>query len=246
MLTTASIQAAGENLKYLKFDSQLEKEHLGIGTETWAAISVLEQEHDTKPFFEAVRKFYVKSIQKMIQKFPFGDSLFRDLEILLPAKLTITTINIVLNLAKRFPQLEISDSIALDKLREECLDYTLSSMDLPTPAMYKAADAINRPCVGRYWWDVSKLITLDGQPRFPLLCKLMIGLMSIPASNADAERGFSMLRKIHTDQRSNLSQSTIIALMSIKLNCEDCCIDAELPDDLLKDCKKATTLAVKK
>ena len=74
----------------------------------------------------------------------------------------------------------------------------------------------------------------------------MIGLMSIPASNADAERGFSMLRKIHADQRSNLSQSTIIALMSIKLNCEDCCIDAELPDDLLKDCKKATTLAVKK
>ena len=154
----------------------------------------------------------------------------------MPAKLTTTTINIVLNLVKRFPQLEI---------REECLDYTLSSMDLPTPAMYKAADGINRPCVGRYWWDVSKLITLDGQPRFPLLCKLMIGLMSIPASTADEERGFSMLRKIHTDQRSNLSQSTIIALMSIKLNCEDCCIDAELPDDLLKDCKKATTLAVK-
>ena len=81
---------------------------------------------------------------------------------------------------------------------------------------------------------------------FSLLCKLMIGLMSIPASNTDAERGFSMLRKFHTDQRSNLSQSTIIALMSIKLNCEDCCIDAELPDNLLKDCKKATTLAVKK
>ena len=126
----------------------------------------------------------------------------------MPAKLTTTTINIVLNLAKHFPQLEISDPIALDKLREECLDYTLSSMDLPTPAMYKAAnlDGINRPCVGRYWWDVSKLIILDGQPRFPLLCKLMIGLTSIPASNADAERGFSMLRKIHTDQRSNLSQ----------------------------------------
>ena len=106
----------------------------------------------------------------MIQKFPFGDSLFfRDLEILLPAKLTTTTINIVLNLAKRFPQLEISDPIALDKLREECL-YTLSSMDLPTPAMYKAADGINRSCVGRYWWDVSKLIISDGQPRFPLLC----------------------------------------------------------------------------
>ena len=66
MLTASSIQAAGENLKDLTFDSQLEKERLGIGTDTWVAISVLEQEHDTDPFFEAVKRFYVKSIQKMI------------------------------------------------------------------------------------------------------------------------------------------------------------------------------------
>ena len=51
MLTASSIQAAGENLKDLKFDNQLEKEHLGIGTDTWVAISVLKQEHDTKFFF---------------------------------------------------------------------------------------------------------------------------------------------------------------------------------------------------
>ena len=74
----------------------------------------------------------------------------------------------------------------------------------------------------------------------------MMGLLTIPASNADSERGFSILRKIHTDQRSNLSQSTIISLMSIKFNCEDCCVDSNLPEELLKDCKKATTKSVKK
>ena len=57
--------------------------------------------------------------------------------------------------------------------------------------------------------------------------------------------GFSTLRKVQTDQRSSLSQSTIVALMSIKFNNECCCCDLELPEDLLKDCKKATTLAVK-
>jgi hypothetical protein len=30
-------------------------------------------------------------------------------------------------------------------------------------------------------------------------CKGMKGLLSIPVSNADSERGFSTLRKIHTD-----------------------------------------------
>ena len=68
----------------------------------------------------------------------------------------------------------------------------------------------------------------------------MAGLLTIPASNADSERGFSMLRKIHTDQRSNLNQSTIIALMSLKLNSDGCCYNSELSEDLLQCCKKAT------
>ena len=83
------------------------------------------------------------------------------------------------------------------------------------------------------------MVTIYGQPRFPSLYKLMIGLLTIPASNADSERGFSVLRKIRTDQRSNLNQSTIIALMTIKLNSDDCCYNCELSDDL-KQCKKAT------
>ena len=80
------------------------------------------------------------------------------------------------------------------------------------------------------------MLTLDGERRFPSLTKLMMGLLSIPASNADSERGFSILRKIN--------QSTIIALMSIKFNCEYCCIDSELNSDLLKSCKKATVSAL--
>ena len=70
----------------------------------------------------------------------------------------------------------------------------------------------------------------------------MAGLLTIPISNADAERGVSILRKIHTDQLSNLSQSTIIALMSIKFNADSCCYDAEIPPELLKKCKKATSV----
>ena len=110
----------------------------------------LEQEHDTKPFFEAVRKFYVKSIQKMIQKFPFGDRLFRDLEILVPGKFDVQTAT---KLAQQFPQLGIS---SLDTLREECLDYTLSPTDLPDLTMYKVDDHTEKPCIGEYWWNVGQ------------------------------------------------------------------------------------------
>ena len=164
----------------------------------------------------------------------------------MPEKASSYPANTIIRLAKRFPQLELSDSNSLDQLREEFLDYTLSPMDLPTQEEYTAADKTKKTRVGKYWWEVGKMIRLDGQPRFPSLCKLVMGLLSIPASNADSERGFSILRKIHTDQRSSLSQSTIIDLMSIKFNSIRCCFDSELSEDLIKACKKATTLATTK
>ena len=65
---------------------------------------------------------------------------------------------------------------------------------------------------------------LSGELRFSKLFMLMSGLLSIPCSNADAERGFSVLRKVHTDQRASLSQSTIINLLRVKMNNTDCCL----------------------
>ena len=102
------------------------------------------------------------------------------------------------------------------------MDFTLSPLDFPSVSKYKATDDTVKPRVGLFWSKVGKIRILDGQERLGLLCKLMYGLLSIPSSNADSERGFSILRKIHTDQISNLDQSTIIALMSMKINSHDC------------------------
>ncbi len=143
-------------------------------------------------------------------------------------------------LAKRFPQIELASSCSLDCLAEEFTDFVLSPSDLPPLMYYKDCDGTDKPRPGPFWWEVGKMKTLLGESRFPKLAKLMAGLLSIPCSNADSERGFSILRKIHTDQRSNLDQSTLISLMSIKYNCDDCCHEAKLDDQLLTNCKKAT------
>ena len=54
--------------------------------ETLTDLVELEAEHDLKSFFSAVRKFYVATINKILQKFPCGDSLLKDLGILHPEK----------------------------------------------------------------------------------------------------------------------------------------------------------------
>ena len=62
--------------------------------------------------------------------------------------------------------------------------------------------------------------------------------------HADSERGFSVLRKIHTDQRPSLKPSTISSLMAIKFNSEECCYDTPFSPELLSKCKKATVLSL--
>ena len=206
VLRTDVIIAASDNLHNLNMDpeSQLADENLGIGQATWQHLAELQLEHDLKPFFVGVRSFYLATIKKMLQKFPFRDSLLKDLGVLQPNKTSSYPVSTLLDLAKRFPQLDLANTESLDQLREEFIDFSLSPGDLPASEEYLAADGTMKPQAGPFWWEIGKMRTFDGQPRFKTLYKLIAGLLSIPCSNADAERGFSILRKIHTDQRSNL------------------------------------------
>ncbi len=68
----------------------------------------------------------------------------------------------------------------------------------------------------------------------------MAGLL-IPSSNADSERDFerdfSMLRKIHSDEQSNLHHSTIVSLITLKFNCDTCFHDTKFTPYLLSTYK---------
>ncbi len=249
LLKKEVILAAGDKLKVLKMDvsSQVANEHLGtIGTETRVSVAELEQEHDTKLFFTAVRKFYISTITKMLRKFPFGDELMKNLAILHPSKASTFPSSTVVTLAKRFPQLGLSDSESIQRLEEEFMDFTLSPGDLPIIDIYNAVDHTKKACAEHFWWEVGQMMTLSGELRFPNLYRLMAGLLSIPCSNADAERVFSVLRKVHTDQRASLSHETIVHLFSIKFNDTSYCFDTELSEELITKCKKATRLSLNK
>ena len=64
-------------------------------------------------------------------------------------------------LANRFPQLGLADAESLDKLREEFIDFQLSSADVPSMSMYKAADCTRKPRVGVFWSSVELIKTLQ-------------------------------------------------------------------------------------
>ena len=69
------------------------------------------------------------------------------------------------------------------------MDFCTSPGEHPTVRKYKVADKTWKPRAGTFWWEVGTIKAFDGKKRFPLLTKLMAGLLSIPVSNADSERG---------------------------------------------------------
>ena len=74
------------------------------------------------------------------------------------------------------------------------------------------------------------------------LATLAICLSSIAHSNADAERSFSILRKIQTDWRGRLAHETIHSLMSCKFNISGTCYEYKPPQNVLANAKKACNM----
>ena len=68
LLKPEVIIAACDNLGFLNFanEQRLANEKLGLGTDTCAYISQLEEDFDSKPFYSAICHFYVAILMKMI------------------------------------------------------------------------------------------------------------------------------------------------------------------------------------
>ena len=123
---------------------------------------------DVKPFFKAVQSFYLATLEKMFTKFPFEDTIMKDLGIAQPHKTKTYTVSTIQRLAKRFPQIELDSSSSLALLAEEFTDFVLSpDEELPTPQLYKDCDQIEKPLPGPYWWEVGRMKTVSGEQRFP-------------------------------------------------------------------------------
>ena len=87
--------------------------------------------------------------------------------------------------------------------------------------------------VDRYWAGVMKVTTAMGEPRFPTLTKVMVAVLSLPHSNADCERSFSVVRKVHTECRQSMNSDTLTALLQGKMNVDTACHQFVVTDDMV-------------
>ena len=89
---------------------------------------------------------------------------------------------------------------------------------------------------------VSSDLELPGAFAYSNLARLAKILLVLPHSNADPERLFSMLGKIQTQSRSQLSSSTTCNLLTIKMNHDESCYLSQnlMTDQLIQNTRSAT------
>ena len=114
-------------------------------------------------------------------------------------------------LLDRFPGIVDEDEVTT--LENEFLEYQLlDDSDLPDTSV------VNRR-IDDVWCEIFAMKNLvTGEKRFPILEKFMTAILTIPHSNADCERLFSMVRKNRTESRSSMAVGTLSALIATKVN----------------------------
>jgi hypothetical protein len=238
------IKAVGDDFEEIDLDDttlELPDEELGIGHKTWGFLSDEEDELDDTVkglFFSGVRDFYKAVTSTIIKKFTFDDNVVDDVAFLLPNYQDKVTTASIVRLAQRFSAAVPPE--VHDALEEETLDYMLfPSSGLPCVTC-EEGNKIKSEEVCAYWQQIGRMTTPDGIARFPNLSRLAKTILALPVSNAETERVFSIVRKIVTDYRTQMDQSTLCALVSCKLNSDSKCYDLVTPDELLKQARTAT------
>ncbi|KAJ8333719.1 hypothetical protein SKAU_G00410380 [Synaphobranchus kaupii] len=188
-------------LKEIEFQDtslQLPDEDLFIGQQAQTFLEDNKDELSVPRILLAVRGFFVAVTSKMLKVFPLDNTVLQNLYVLDPELRYTFTPSSVIELGKKLPQLELDQ----DSLREEVVAFQITAR----------ADLPEEQQVDRFWALIEKV------GRFKNLARLMKALLCIPHSNASSERVFSMVRKIVTENRTRLDNSTLCSLLSCKLN----------------------------
>ena len=94
--------------------------------------------------------------------------------------------------------------------------------------------------MARLWVYLGNL-RASGTFKFPKLFKVAQIVLSMPHSNADAERTFSLIGLNKTDTRNRLSlEGTLSSIMTMKMSSLEPCFRYEPPAEVVKQAKTAT------
>lgn len=184
------------NLKNL--NNLLPLSELFVGAECQELLNLQSEENVIK-FKEKCQNFYITAAEEILKRLPINDNFFKEMTFLDP--------EIALNSSNRSDLMDMpllknhfKDFIDVYKLTEEWrqLPFSLSNSDI---VRLKSLGGVN---IADMWKEISMLKNLMiDSTSFPNLSMLSKLILTLPHSNAEAERVFSIVNDVKTKKKES-------------------------------------------
>lgn len=173
-----------------------------VGPECEKSLEFFDEE-DIKFIKESCRLFYITTLKEILRRFSNNLNLFSEMKFLDPEMVASTVgRNIIPNLDGLASQFNIDKKQLELEWRE--IHISLKNMNEKKKSLEKT------------WAKIAETKDFMGQPCFPNLCALASIILSLPHSNAEAERIFSIVTDIKTKKRNRLSNLCLKAICIIR------------------------------
>jgi hypothetical protein len=223
-------------LNYHSHDNQKGDDELLIGESTREVVQNLKS-YERKEFFAKIRNYYVRCCDYINLKFPFRDEVLRHAEVCNIENLPMASFTSIKFFIERFPVF-IKGNLTeeLDQLNDEFC--ALQIAEIPQHVTAEERTDVK-------WHLISKIKNPMGEEVYKKICDVMLGILSIPHSNAECERIFSLVRKNRTEFRSSMLDESLESILLLKSNFSGRCYEQKFDSNFLKRAKSATCSKLK-
>ncbi|KAK3698610.1 hypothetical protein QZH41_014592, partial [Actinostola sp. cb2023] len=248
-----SVKAASTFKELLDVQHHKEDSSVDIGFVTRTTLNRLVQfgdvsTYEVKKFYGGVKAFFCKAFDYGVHRMPVDDQLLQNAEFVHFEDRENMLFSMPQYFIQRYPSLlPFASAVEMEELSEEVNDFAmLDEKDIPSVVMEAAGKGDSKLSADVIWSHLNSMTRPDGQKRFPKLAKIALLVLTIPHSNAEEERVFSMIKKNKTSFRASLDQQeTLGSIMTIKMEMLNRSATKgvfDLPPAVLREAKKATRL----
>jgi len=230
-------------LDFNKTSNQVPDEQLSIGEDLRMFIIERAVSSKTqKKLYDAIREFYVTACNYIKKTFPIDDPVLVHAKVADTTTRQETSFSNVRFFCGRYPFML---PCSMDDLEDEYRSYLVDSFDkhILTNTILTKENPTKPYCErqDQRWVAISKLTDPSGRKKYQYLSYVMICILSIPISQAAAERMFSVIRKNFNENRCGMGTKTLESLLTLKHDTP--CYDMQWTDAELKSMKESASAA---
>lgn len=196
-------------------------------------------EKNRKLFDLVVRKYFCRVCDYILHKFPIHDKVILHAKVAGVSNLLNASFSDIKFFVNKFSVLvnlffeDDSIDIITDKLQSQFCISQLENLD----------EVVQSKRIDTQWSLIGKMKSADGNFKYNELSKIMLAILTIPYSNAEWERIFSLVNKTRTKFRSSISDNTLEKLLLANANLQGNCYEQKYKASFLTKAKSATTVS---